>query len=432
MKGILASIVISLLPALLPIILLLFLFGGMGAVASAPVQPPCTPEKAEHYGMVCSELGAPWEIVLLADAYWGEQNGEKDIENVHPVHTAMEFLVLKEDLLRYEITHYRTEYDTDSEGNTTSHEEPVYEWVTIRTTTYEGEREIINYIGNLTSEDLENISASVIISKAQAKAAEKTAASPTDGDGNPLKYVIRSLSVNSNYREVLKEFINLNDENIEKVMDLFESHYIAHLYFGDAFIYINAQNYVLPEIITGNVSRQDLVRVAQSLLGLPYQWGGKSNQAGIPTNGLDCSGFVDWVYYQCFGAAVNGAVNTPDNIVLNGTAIQYYSSAPIDLEEDELQIGDLGFYHDPADVVDYNHVGIYIGKIDGEDAIIHAGGSSFGTDDSPTGRVGISINIPGRNNSKNPITGETFEPAMKGTNFKYFRRPQFEFNGSGN
>ena len=93
-----------------------------------------------------------------------------------------------------------------------------------------------------------------------------------------------------------------------------------------------------------------------------------------------------------------------------------------------MKIGDLGFVHRPEDVVDYNHVGIYVGEIDGYKAFIHCGGSSYGTDASPTGRVGISLNhAHGKLNSKDPLGGE-FTPAMKSINFNYFRRPQFSFS----
>lgn len=56
---------------------------------------------------------------------------------------------------------------------------------------------------------------------------------------------------------------------------------------------------------------------------------------------------------------------------------------------------------------------------------IHCAGRAYGTEDLPNGRVGIS-RLRG-SNDYNPVTGGHFSPAMKGCNFRYFRRPNFAF-----
>lgn len=107
-----------------------------------------------------------------------------------------------------------------------------------------------------------------------------------------------------------------------------------------------------------------------SLVGkVKYFWGGKYSKVGYNPNwgkltkvtaagdytsgtlqplGLDCSGFVDWVY-----------VNALNSHVLSGggTAYQFSHTTPITAAE--LQPGDLGFMLQGSRTI---HVGIYVGK----------------------------------------------------------------------
>lgn len=120
-----------------------------------------------------------------------------------------------------------------------------------------------------------------------------------------------------------------------------------------------------------NAAQQKLYDTALSIVGkVKYFWGGKSpagwndewgkatlvTSSGSETTGeyiplgLDCSGYVDWVYKTAgIGNMLSGG----------GTAYQYGHSYPI--RADELQIGDLAFLQMPNSS-GINHVGIYIGK----------------------------------------------------------------------
>ncbi|WP_326910661.1 C40 family peptidase [Sedimentibacter sp. MB31-C6] len=119
--------------------------------------------------------------------------------------------------------------------------------------------------------------------------------------------------------------------------------------------------------------QQKLYDTALSIVGkVKYFWGGKSsagwnNEWGESTlvtspgsdttdtykpYGLDCSGYVDWVYKTSgIGKMLSGG----------GTAYQWGKSYPIN--SDELQVGDLAFLQMPNSS-GINHVGIYIGKDD--------------------------------------------------------------------
>jgi uncharacterized protein YukE len=157
----------------------------------------------------------------------------------------------------------------------------------------------------------------------------------------------------------------------------------------------------------GNMTRKELIDIAKSLNGkVPYFWGGKSNagfnpQWGKPTRvtstgsrttgtirpfGLDCSGYVDWVYKTAgFG-----------NILSDGTTGQWNNSYPI--QPQELKIGDLAFKQPPSSA-GINHIGIYIGiGTTGERLFIHSASTT-----------GVTINN------------------YKG--FKYWRRAYVKFKG---
>jgi hypothetical protein len=129
------------------------------------------------------------------------------------------------------------------------------------------------------------------------------------------------------------------------------------------------------------IEREKLLLTARSLIGkVQYVWGGKGSLGVIPT-GLDCSGFVDWVFQNSGGGTS----------LSGGTTLQWNNSVPI--SESELLPGDLGFKQDPfADGI--NHIGIYTGTKDGQKVFVHC-----------TGGVGV---IEGNVNV-----------------FKYWRRPSY-------
>ncbi|MEW5920224.1 MAG: NlpC/P60 family protein [Bacillota bacterium] len=116
--------------------------------------------------------------------------------------------------------------------------------------------------------------------------------------------------------------------------------------------------------------RKSAVLAAYSLVGkVNYFWGGKSTVIGwdsrwgtlmkvtaedSPTTGtvrpfgLDCSGYVTWVYVNATGSA--DAVE----IIRHGVSSQY--AACISISWSQVQPGDLAFYQD------LSHVGIVVGE----------------------------------------------------------------------
>ena len=178
----------------------------------------------------------------------------------------------------------------------------------------------------------------------------------------------------------------------------------------------------IPQIV-GTWTREDLIATAKSLQGLDYFFGDKYFGYGASPNwgklklqtikgsghvgeygrtGLDCSGFVDWVYYQMLGKqmSVGNKSSGSANLWSNSFAVS----------PDEMLPGDLGFYQFGGG----KHVGMYIGEIDGAMAFIHAGGSTWSDAQHPWGQVIVTKNFESYN-------------GMPQSKFKYFRRLYVSF-----
>ncbi len=99
----------------------------------------------------------------------------------------------------------------------------------------------------------------------------------------------------------------------------------------------------------------DVPLYAVSLVGSPYRLGGTA-----PETGLDCSGFVDYVFRQTTGLTL------PHDS-------QAISAATQPLDVSDLQPGDLVFFNTGDHA--FSHVGIYLG----EDRFVHASSSRTGS-----------------------------------------------------
>ncbi len=100
---------------------------------------------------------------------------------------------------------------------------------------------------------------------------------------------------------------------------------------------------------------EDVPMFAVSLVGSPYRLGGNS-----PETGLDCSGFVNYVFRTTTG------IQLPrDSLSL--------SEATAPLAESELRPGDLVFFNTLNR--SFSHVGIYLG----ENRFVHATSSRTGS-----------------------------------------------------
>lgn len=179
---------------------------------------------------------------------------------------------------------------------------------------------------------------------------------------------------NKNQREALEEV--LKPEYAQMLAELVGT-YGGEVTLDEA--QIRAMLAAMPKDISER--RRAVVEKAYSLLGkVNYFWGGKSSATGwdshwgkptrvtaagsrttgtIRPYGLDCSGFVDWVFNNSLGYVIGHG---------GGAASQHGHCKPISWSE--AQPGDLVFY--PGDT----HVGVFVGKnSNGDPLIIHCASS---------------------------------------------------------
>lgn len=104
---------------------------------------------------------------------------------------------------------------------------------------------------------------------------------------------------------------------------------------------------------------ESLINNAMQLIGVRYRWGGNT-----PQSGLDCSGFVRYVFNDTFG------------FLLPRKSAQM-SQVGLEIRKDELRPGDLVFFNTMRHA--FSHVGIYVG----DNKFIHAPsrGKSIRVDD---------------------------------------------------
>ncbi len=140
--------------------------------------------------------------------------------------------------------------------------------------------------------------------------------------------------------------------------------------------------------------RKAIVEAALSMEGnIPYSWGVKptdNTKESVSATGLDCSGFIEWVYWNATGEDKKDLASTY-NITHNLEKIAYEDLKPGDI----VTIFDDGtYYTDETGMVFYNeaeaseigtgtivshtnHTGIYVGKDEnGLDVFVHCKGGS--------------------------------------------------------
>ncbi len=116
-------------------------------------------------------------------------------------------------------------------------------------------------------------------------------------------------------------------------------------YNRDAGCYVMPSSSLTPTAIAPSLPEMGrdanrLRKVAESWLGVPYNFGGQSR------SGIDCSGFVRQVYSEAYG------IRLPHN----SSAIHGLGKS---VERDDLQPGDIVFFKNFGFI---DHSGIYMGK----------------------------------------------------------------------
>ncbi len=129
---------------------------------------------------------------------------------------------------------------------------------------------------------------------------------------------------------------------------------LASLQMGPVFAQSSTEAEPLPKSFASTVSSvvvdktETLINNAMQLIGVRYRWGGNT-----PQSGLDCSGFVRYVFNDTFG------------FLLPRKSAQM-SKVGLEIGKDELRPGDLVFFNTMRHA--FSHVGIYVG----DNKFIHA------------------------------------------------------------
>ena len=199
-----------------------------------------------------------------------------------------------------------------------------------------------------------------------------------DDDGWTEKNLYITISVKT--AEEMKAVYHFNRNQIAALEELLEQWALLLELLEDVYSVSGDTAALLRDLPEGlSPEREAVVRTACSLVGkVNYFWGGKSlvigwdvrwgelrqvTAAGSSTTGtyrpygLDCSGFVDWVFYNQSGGSY---------VIGHGGGATMQHSYCTDISWSDAQPGDLVFYPDNS------HVGIVGGKdANGELLIIH-------------------------------------------------------------
>lgn len=207
--------------------------------------------------------------------------------------------------------------------------------------------------------------------------------------GEPITETVLTITVSYRTVEEMAIHYGFNTERSTQVMELLQLEY-TELFMRLTGSYVDitlsaAEIAAIMEKLPDDLSeaRKEVVLTAYSLLGkVKYFWGGKSLALGwdsrwgtpmkvtaddSPTTGkvrpfgLDCSGFVDWVFYNASGG----------NYIIGhgGGAITQYSYCDA-INWNEAQPGDLAFYPN------CEHVGIVVKNDAGMLMVIHCASGS--------------------------------------------------------
>ena len=207
---------------------------------------------------------------------------------------------------------------------------------------------------------------------------------PEDDVDDSWSESILHITITSKTAEEMKTRYHFSEKQKKMLDELLESRDALLELIGDLQL-ISTDAYELLKHLPDDLSeeRRKVIKTACSLVGkVNYFWGGKSLVIGwdsrwgsiqkvwadgSPTTGtyrpygLDCSGFVDWVFYN---------VSEGSYVIGHGGGAADQHAYCYSISWDEAMPGDLVFY--PED----SHVGIVAGKDDdGNLLIIHCGGS---------------------------------------------------------
>lgn len=238
-------------PAMLFMVVVLACVSASSPAAAIPLQPPATEEKMRQYAEYASQLGVPWDIALITDAIIAFDAGLPGIEDRNPLDTVLNFSIIQEEEWHWEIVGW----ETDEDGG----EYPIYDWVFSHINTYYGKDAVMSYAGWRT----------IDLNHTPQKLFDDVAAAADAKSGYWVMYK-PYFSVDTGYPAILKDKLQLTEENIQKIMDLYNAGYADQWLSPELLAQIQQMltDFGLRQLNTGGE-----VPAAGSLDGLVYRDG---------------------------------------------------------------------------------------------------------------------------------------------------------------
>ncbi len=200
------GVALFLAPVMLFMIVVLACASASSPAAAIPLQPPATEEKMRQYAEYAATLGIPWDIVLITDAMIAFDEDLPGIEDTNPLDTALHFSVILEEEWHWEIVGW----ETDEDGN----EYPIYDWVFYCTNSYNGKDAVMAYAG---WDKVQN-------GYTPQTLFDDVAVAARDKSNSSVRYK-PYFSVDTDYPAILKDKLLLTEENIKKIIDLYNIGY---------------------------------------------------------------------------------------------------------------------------------------------------------------------------------------------------------------
>lgn len=179
-----------------------------------------------------------------------------------------------------------------------------------------------------------------------------------------VEELLSQVGLDINTESVSQEYNNRLNQIRESGLatELLNDCTFVQLQLGTMILSEEAENVLNETILNTDGNRKILLETAATLIGrVPYQWGGKSEKRGYDTSwysciedgkqkGLDCSGYVQWVYRTAgYSSETWQKIGSTAEIIKNAT--------PIDAGE--LKVGDIGILNMGEST---NHTGLYVGN----------------------------------------------------------------------
>jgi len=207
--------------------LLFFITGG----SFTALPPVATEEKAIEYATTASKMGVPWDLVLIADAIKAEAEGKGGIEDINPLVTCLQFLLLREQ---------KQIFNGDA-------------WNYASTQEYAGKAEILAYLG-VDEEDVpETQPLEIGIQITTPDILRQKINDVANGKSSDQERYSVYVMLNPDYEQVLRD-MGLSESYIEMVLELYNANYLASLYSSSRINEIRARYGMYQYSVDGDYS----------------------------------------------------------------------------------------------------------------------------------------------------------------------------------